>query len=157
MGEVVRPGLYELKGRTSFLELVSMAGGITRDAGETATIKRIGADDKIESITIDLAGLFSGSDVSSSMNVLDGDTLYITKAGTFYVTGEVRRPNAYKYTDDTSIIKAITKAGGFTDRASEKKVRIVRKTSDGEQVLENVAMDELILPDDVIVVPESLF
>jgi polysaccharide export outer membrane protein len=48
-------------------------------------------------------------------------------------------------------------AGGFTEKASTIRVRIVRKVDGEEKVLKNVDMDLLILPDDVIVVPESFF
>ena len=75
----------------------------------------------------------------------------------FYVTGEVKKPDAYKYEDDSTIIKAITIAGGFTEIAAKGKVKILRKEEGKEKVLENVDMDQEVLPDDVIVVPESFF
>jgi polysaccharide export outer membrane protein len=56
-----------------------------------------------------------------------------------------------------TVIKAIARAEGFTDIANKKKVRIIREVDGEKVVLENVSMDEKILPDDVIVVPESFF
>ena len=76
----------------------------------------------------------------------------------FYVTGEVKKPDAYKYEDDTTLIKAITVAGGFSDIASKTKIKILRKDEEGKEVIiERARLDEHILPDDVIVVPESFF
>lgn len=40
LGYVQKPGLYELSGSISFLELISKAGGLTGESGNTATIKR---------------------------------------------------------------------------------------------------------------------
>ena len=57
----------------------------------------------------------------------------------------------------TTVIKAITLAGGFSDTAAPSKVKIVRKEQEREKVLEAVKMDQLVLPEDVIVVPESFF
>jgi polysaccharide export outer membrane protein len=95
-------------------------------------------------------------DTSLNITLQDGDTIYISKAGFYYVTGEVKKPDAYKY-EPTSVIKAITKAGGLTNKASARNVKIIRMVKGTEVVLEKVAMDEPVRPDDVIVVPESFF
>ncbi len=159
MGEVMKPGLYKLKGRTSFLELVSMAGGLTRDAGDTALVKRKSrrAKGEEEIATIDLVRLIKEGDTSLDVPVLEGDSIYVAKAGLIFVTGEVKRPDAYKYEDNTSIIKAITMAGGFTDKASAGRVKIIRKVDGKEQIVDNVNMDDPVLSGDVIVIPESFF
>ncbi|MFC1769542.1 SLBB domain-containing protein [Nitrospirota bacterium] len=156
MGQVKKPGLYELKGSISLLELVSMAGGITEDAGDTATIKRLGSNNVEESVVIELQKLVEG-DAALDVSVVDGDSIYISKAGLFYVTGEVKRPDAYKYKDHTSVIMAITMAGGFTDKASPRKVKIIRIIDGKETILSAVNMDAPVQTDDVIVVPESFF
>ena len=159
MGEVNRPGLYVLPGHTTFLALLSQAGGLAKDAGDKAIIKRkVNPSDNAEiTITLDLKRLVEKGDTSLDVPIMDSDSIYITKAGVFYVTGEVKKPDAYKYEEGTTVIKAITMGGGFTDKASTGKVRIIRKVNGKEEVLEKVKMDETVLPDDVIVVPESFF
>lgn len=79
------------------------------------------------------------------------------KAGVYYVTGEVRRPDAYKYEENINVIKAITKAGGLTDIAAQNSIKIIRKIKGVEKIIEKVKMDEKIFIEDVIVVPESMF
>lgn len=158
MGEVNKPGLYVLPGQTTFLALLSEAGGLNKDAGDKAIIKRKAnptANERI--ISIDLNDLIEKGDTSLDILILDGDSVYVTKAGVFYVTGEVKTPAAYKREEGTTVIKAITMAGGFSDKASKSRVRIVRKINGKEEVLEKVKMDEPVLPDDVIIVPESFF
>jgi polysaccharide export outer membrane protein len=159
MGEVQKPGIYVLPGQTTFMSLLSEAGGLTKDAGEKAIIKRkANPSDKGESvITIDLKRLIEKGDTSLDVSIKDGDSVYITKAGIFYVTGEVKKPDAYKYEDGLTIIKAITMAGGFTDKASKGRVKIIRKAGGKEETLEDLNMDEPVMPNDVIVVPESFF
>ena len=85
-------------------------------------------------------------------------SLFILEARAFFVfvNGEVRSPGSYKITKGLTVMKAITLAGGFTDKAAEGRVKIIRKTHEGEVTLK-ASMDDPVLPDDVISVPESLF
>ncbi len=158
IGEVHKPGLFVLPGQTTFLALISEAGGLTKDAGDKAVIKRrMNPTNGERIIAIDLKALVVKGDTSLDIQIMDGDSVYIAKAGVFYVTGEVKKPDAYKYEEGTTVIKAITMGGGFTDKASKGRVKIIRKIDGKEEVLEKVKMDEPVLRDDVIVIPESFF
>lgn len=156
LGQVSKPGLYELRPKTTLLELISQAGGLTREAGDLATLKRETAVGT-EEIKIDLDRLVEQGDTSLNVQIMDGDKIFIVKAGEFFVTGEVKKPDSYKYQDELTLIKAIALAGGFTDTASPDNVNIVRKIDGKEEVIKRARLDEGILPDDVIVVPESFF
>jgi len=156
IGEVVRPGPYELTGPTTLIELLSRAGPLSSNAGDEAIIKRKQPGGE-QAIKIDLGRLIEKGDTSIDLVLQDGDSIYIPKAGVFYVHGEVKSPNVYKYKEGLTVIKAITMAGGFTDIASPKRIRITRKENGKEVTLEKVGFDELVKADDVIVVPESLF
>jgi polysaccharide export outer membrane protein len=159
LGQVNRPGLNELQGSISLLELISRAGGLTEDAGGLITIKRktrIGKDEE-KVITIDIKELIEQGDTSLNIPIQDGDSIYVAKAGVFYVTGEVQRPGSYKHEDNATVLKAITLAGGMTDHGAPGRIRIIRIIEGAEIVLKNVAMDEPVLQDDVIVVPETYF
>lgn len=160
MGEVKKPGLYELKGYTTFLELVSMAGGLTENAGEIAVVQRNvnkqGGQDGI--LTVDLQRLIEDGQTEHDIQVIDGDTVIVSKAGVIYVTGEVKKPDSYKYVEGTTVIQAITLAGGFTSKAAAEKVKIIRNSEDGSKnIMDRVKMDERVYSNDVIVVPESFF
>lgn len=156
LGQIRKPGQYELRGRVTFLEFISKAGGLTLDAGSTATIKRTNGN-KTEQIEINLDKLIAKGDTSLNVPVRDNDSIYISKAKTYYVSGEVAKPDSYKYELDLTVIKAITMAGGFSKIAAKSKVQIIRVTNGKKHIFENVNMDEPVLPDDVIVVPESFF
>lgn len=159
MGQVEKPGLYVLHGQTTFLELLSKAGGLAKDAGETAIIKRkseqaVSNENRIE---VDLKRLIEEGDLTYDVPIMDGDSVYVSKAGVFYVTGEVQDSGAFKHGKDITVVKAISMAGGLTEKAAPGRVRIMRKVNDHEEIIEKVKMDEPILPNDVIVVPESFF
>jgi len=156
LGLVNKPGLIEISGPVTLLELISQAGGLAEDYGETATIKRQGSIPN-EVILVDLKKLVEGGDLSQNIAIQGGDTVYVGKAGMCYVTGEVKTPNAYKCSDNISVLKIITLAGGFTGKAAKSKVRVVRKVNGEETLFENVEMDMPLQPDDVIIVPESFF
>ncbi len=159
LGQVNSPGLYNLREDTSLLEIISQAGGMTKLACSKAIIKRkVGITEANESvIKINLKQLVEEGESNLNISIRDGDSIYIPKNDVYYVTGEIKKPDAYDYEESSSVIKAITMAGGFTAKASKTAITIIRKIQGKEEVLSDVKMDEPILPEDVIVVPESFF
>jgi polysaccharide export outer membrane protein len=84
-----------------------------------------------------------------------------TQALYFSVDGEVKTPNRYFYSGQTTVLQAIATANGFTDFAQKKKVRIIR--ADGKQLIVNCVKildrpenDVQIYPGDRINVPRRL-
>ena len=158
LGGVRSPGLYELKGQTTLLELISKAGGLIEDASNEAIIRRNNSSPEgQEVITINLNELMEQGQLSRNRSNMNGDNIYIPKKKVFYVTGEVKRPAAYTYENGLTVIQALTKAGGFSDKAAPGRIKIIRSLDGKEQLLKEVNMDERVQPNDVIVVPESYF
>ena len=156
LGKVQNPGLFELSGSITLLELISKAGGLAKDAGDTATIKRdVAAGSDV--ILVDLIALIEKGDLSRNVQILDGDTVNISKAGMCYVTGEVKNPGTYPCGEGTTILKIIALSGGFTGKASKSSVRIVRVINNEKNIIKDVPLDTKLKQDDVIVVPESFF
>lgn len=83
-------------------------------------------------------------------------TVAITEYRNFYVSGEARNPGAFSYQEGITVLKAITLAGGWTDRATKGQAKVLRIVN-GQQQLLLVKMDDTIQPDDIIIVPESFF
>lgn len=159
LGEINSPGLYEISGDISFLELVSKAGGFTQLAGRAAVIKRQPEDaQKLkEIIQIDLKNFMEKGDTTVDVPLKHGDAIFIKIAEMFYVNGEVRNPDVYKYEEKMTVIKAITMANGFTGKASSTNIKIIRKINGKEKIIKKVNMDMPVLSEDIIVVPESFF
>ena len=161
LGEFTKPGLVMLRGDSTLLEVISNAGGITPNAGEKLYIQRKivkGGSDRNADITvvINLKKLLEEGDITANTDVEDGDSIYVPRASFVYVTGEVKSPGAYKITENLTVLKTITLAGGLTQKAGQGKIKIVRKTDNGEVTIK-VRMDDLVMPDDVLMVPESIF
>ncbi len=159
LGDVNRPGLYEISGDISFLELVSKAGGFTPLAGDLAIIKRQVINDKKrrQVIRIDLRDFMEKGDTSVDVALQENDSIFVIQARMVYVNGEVRNPNGFKYLKNMTVIKAITLANGFTEKAAVKNTKIIRKIDGKEKIFKNVKMDMPVIPEDIIVVPESFF
>ncbi|MBC2717943.1 MAG: periplasmic polysaccharide biosynthesis/export protein [Desulfobacteraceae bacterium] len=158
LGGVNNPGLYELKGHTTLLELISKAGGLKEKAASEAIIQRDQPDSKQKKIIIvNLFQLMEQGQESLNLSIVNGDNIYIPKKKVFYVTGEVNRPDVYDYEEGLTVIQALTKAGGVNDKAAPTRIHIIRSTDGKEHVREKVKMDLPIQPNDVIVVPESYF
>ena len=156
LGNVRNPGIIELSGPTTFLELVSKAGGFDKDAGDTATIKRrVGDKDTV--IAINLGSLIKGGDLGQNIPINDEDTVYISGAGKCYVTGEVDTPGTYPCGESTTVLKIVALAKGFTGKAAKSSVSIVRMEGDKKNVIKDVSLDTPVIENDVIVVPESFF
>lgn len=156
LGKVNKPGLIELSGPTTFLELISKAGGFDTDHGDTATIKR-GGKDKEGVIVINLSSLVEGGDLTQNLMINDEDTVYVSEAGKCYVTGEVDTPGTYPCGEGATVLKLVTLAKGFTGKASKSGIDIVRMEGDKKHIFENVSLDTQVRHNDVIVVPESFF
>jgi len=156
LGHVNIPGLLELSGPTTLLQLLSKAGGLKDGSGNTATIKRDNNGEK-EVIIIDLVSLFEGGVLANNISIQDGDTVFVSKGGMCYVTGEVEAPGAYPCKDEPTALKLIALAGGFTGKAAKSSVNIVRVLDGKKTIIKNVDLQESLLPQDVIVVPEGFW
>jgi protein involved in polysaccharide export with SLBB domain len=73
-----------------------------------------------------------------------------------YILGEVNNPGSYPYESGLTVDKAIAKAGGFTYRARTGRLKITR-SSDPARTQEEATQDTVVMPGDVILVPERYF
>jgi polysaccharide export outer membrane protein len=108
----------------------------------------------------------SVSDLDSSEAPLprDGDVLTVKEPHVIFVSGEVRRPGKYFYSEGLTLQHALTLAEGLTEWASKKEVRIQRR--DGEQTVDEVVNlkkvedrkipDPELRPGDLIIVRRRL-
>lgn len=161
LGEFVKAGLVELRGNSTLLEVISNAGGLTANAGDLLYIQRKivkGGSRANEDVTVsvDLKKLLEDGDITANVPVQDGDSIYVPKASFVYVNGEVKSPGAYKITKGLTVLKAITIAGGFTQKSWQGRTTIIRKKGK-EEIKIRANMDDLVMPDDVVTVPESFF
>ena len=170
VGAVEKPGTFELLGRRTVLSILSEAGGLTRDAGEEViVIRQLPAGDST-AFRIPVEGLFVAGDPKLNMALEPGDIINVPvdKPVALYVFGQVKNPGALQVRISSlpTLTQAIAQAGGFTDRANKKKVKLRRKDAAGKEtevsvnvrdILKGKAKDVPLQPNDTIYVPESIF
>jgi polysaccharide export outer membrane protein len=74
----------------------------------------------------------------------------------FYIMGQVNSPGSYPYVNGITVLEAVVIAGGFTKRAKESKMQIIRGT-DRAREKQEATPETVILPGDVIEVPQRYF
>jgi polysaccharide export outer membrane protein len=144
MGEAEKPGLFYLTGPTTLLELLSKAGGLSKTAGKDLVLVRTeGADGKVNAagstiLRLDVRKIQSG-DVKENILLQNGDMMFVPKASAFFVLGEVNKPGTFPLDKETSVLEAITLAGGYGPTAAASGVKVLRRNADGKQ--ETLALD----------------
>lgn len=166
-GKVEGGGTYPLTGKTTLLEIISRAGGPTPEAGDQVLVIRpLNGQPKLsptpleearegEAISLDLRALEEG-DTGQNIELHNGDTIIVPKAEFFFAMGEVQKPGKYKLERDTTVLKAISLAGGLTEKAAPNRAKIIRDLEGAKREI-RAKLSDKVNPHDVIVIPESFF
>ncbi|MBI2187977.1 MAG: SLBB domain-containing protein [Acidobacteria bacterium] len=167
VGEVRNPGAYTLDGHMTLIEALARAGSATPAASGEAVIVRPqpgnhrdepllpDAAEAAEIIRVDIKDLQSGG-LARNVALQDNDTIYLPRAELVYVFGQVRTPGAYPLQKGTTVLQALSLAGGVTDRGATGRIRIVRLEG-AKKVDVKVRLNDAVQPGDTIVVPERFF
>jgi polysaccharide export outer membrane protein len=157
LGQVNRPGRYPLEVADMHLtDVLAMAGGIAGTGADLVTLvgRRDGKPYRVE---VDLPTLFRADSTTLDISVQNGDALYVDRAPTAYIYGEVQRPGPMRIERGMTLIQALATGGGLTLRGTEKGIRVHRKGADGKVEVIQPAMDDVLRDGDVVYVRESLF
>jgi len=170
LGAVEEPGPYKLLGRQTLLQLISQAGGLTRDAGDLIIVIRQIQDGTSTALKISIDDLFLKGDAKLNIPLEANDIINIPvdKTVFVYVFGQVKRPGALdvKKSNIPTLLQAIAQAGGFSERASKKGVLIRRIDKEGKEhkvkvnvkdIIKGKKKDIQLLENDVVYVPETVF
>ena len=177
LGAVNKPGVYQLQGRKTLSEVLSMAQGPRTDAGGVIHVKR-----RLEYGPLplpnahdDATGQFSVGDVSlravlqgqaGSLYLAPEDVVAIPTSPLVYVIGDVRKPGGFVMGDraNVSILQALSMAEGFGRYASTRKARLLRANGsstrtqipvDLASIIAGKKPDVMMRPDDILVVPNN--
>lgn len=163
MGQVLKPGPYEIDTRRKVIDVLALAGGLTAIADRHITIERYGdPNQKVQYYYSNVAGTALQEDPM----VYPGDTVIVPEAAVVYVLGDVSKPGGYPInTNDSKItvLQAIALAGYANHTAAVGKSKLVRKTPTGVEEIDlpvgamekGKTKDIALLPDDVVYVPFS--
>lgn len=156
LGEVKSPGRFKVETRTTVLDGLAQAGGISETGANFAYILRREGPVVVR-YEMDLDALLEAGAGQQYFELQTGDTVVVPKAELFYIYGEVRAPNVYRIKPGMLVIQALSMASGLTDKGSEKRIIVRRRDERGELREFAASLDDAIQRDDVIYVKERFF
>src|SRR5687767_10338579 len=136
MGEVRAPGPVALTGGMTLIEALARAGSTQPTASGEVSVVRAAPGAKGPTATTEPAAgtevfrasireLESGS-LAQNIELRDGDTIFVPRAETAYVFGQVKNPGGYALQTDTTVLQALSLAGGVTENGAMNRVRVVQ-------------------------------
>lgn len=166
IGEVRSSGAVPLTGGMTLVEAIARAGSTLPTAsGEVVVVRapqgpagrallptESGA---AEIFRASIRELEAGA-LKQNIDLQHGDTLYVPRAESVYVFGQVKNPGAYPIQKDTTVLQALSLAGGHTEHAALNRITVVRVVK-GEQKEIKVKLTGIVKPGDTIKVPERFF
>ena len=163
LGLIQRPGIYPLLGTRRLYDMISAAGGLSPGAGQLVTITHRG-----DPMNPTLITLTSDPKLSAQNNIeiKQGDTVEVSKAGVVYVVGEVARASGLVMDNgqNLSVMKAVALSGGTTRLAALDSAKIIRKDEKGnptevpvqlKQMFQGKAADVQLVAEDILFIPTS--
>lgn len=157
LGQVARPGRFPLEtANTRLSDMLAHAGGATSGGDDIVIVTGLRAGQSFRK-QIDIPSIFLAEKLQDDMVLQGGDTIYVHRAPVFYIYGEAQRPGAFRIEREMTVMQALAQGGGPTSRGSEKRLRLHRKTADGNIQQTAPQLTDPVLPNDVIYVKESIF
>jgi polysaccharide export outer membrane protein len=167
MGEVRQPGPVALTGGMTLIEALARAGStLPTSSGEVSIVRAArndgkggplmpGQDAATELFRASIRDLESGR-MAQNIELRDSDTIFVPRAELVYVFGQVKNPGGYAVQKSTTVLQALSLAGGVTEHGAMNRVQVMRIVK-GQKVEMRVKLTDLIRPEDTIVVPQRYF
>lgn len=168
LGAVADPGNHLISGRSTLLDVLLEAGGLTDDRGSRVLVRRRSPNGLTDQVEISVEELFELGDPTVNLPILAGDVIRVPRADSVEISflGEVANPGnlSFQGRDRVTLLVAIARAGGLTDKASAK-IRILRGQGGARQeivanyrrILAGKEPDPELEDGDILVVRESFF
>jgi polysaccharide export outer membrane protein len=180
LGAVNAPGVHQVQGHKTLLEMLSLAGGIRSDAGYSIRITRQldwgciplpgAAPDpsgRFSVAEVNLKKIMEAKNPEENIQIFPRDVISVPKAEMVYVIGDVKRSGGFVLGEHQSIsvLQALSLAEGLNGTADSRHARILRLKRDADQreempvdvkdVLNGKKPDVPLLGDDILFIPGS--
>ena len=133
-GEVRAVGTYPFKENVRLLEFISSLGGFTDNANRREIRVYRGNSAQRQTHVVDVEDIIRSGDFSKDFKLEPGDIIEVPQGRSrIAVLGDVRNPGYYDHRDNINLVELISLAGGFTDNAELRKVRILRPGEDNNR------------------------
>ena len=180
-GAVKKPQIYPVFGKTTLLDVLAQAEGLTDDAGDTAVVARGDLGLRAASATgqqgtepatvqVDLKRLMQTNDPQLNIDLYPGDRVTVQRAGIVYVVGAVNRPGGFVLTsahEPMTVLKALALAEDLKPTARGNDALIIPPKASGpgspqgtpvrvKDILAGRAPDQPLEANEILFVPDSL-
>ncbi len=181
LGSVRSPGVYQVSGRKTLFEVLSLAGGLNPDASNRINLTRQIAVGPLPlpNTTKDASGAYyigelnvrnvmEAKDPHDNIEVLSNDVITVPKAELVYVVGAVKRPGGFPLAEkeQISVLQAVSLAEGLDHAAAVKRARVLRQATPGGErkelsvnvgeILDGRAQDVSLRANDILFIPTSV-
>lgn len=180
MGAVNHPGVHQLHGRKTLVEVLSLADGLRPDAGPRITISReirygtipllgskLDSTGQFSVAVVEAKDLLSGLRPAENILISPHDVITVSAPEVIYVIGEVKKPGEVPLRDrgGISVLQALSSAQGFGPTPAPQDAKIVRTIPGSQErvdipldltkILAGKAEDIALRPNDILVIPIS--
>jgi polysaccharide export outer membrane protein len=181
LGAVKNPGVHQLRGPKSLVEVLALAGGVEADAGYSVRIARHvnqgtlplpnaqrDATGQFVVAEVALEDVMSGRQLASTLEIQAHDVITVPRARLVYAIGEVKKPGGFvlRERQSVSVLQVLALAEGLSRTAGAGSARVLRPNPAGgqreeipvnlNQLMAGKCADVALEPDDILFVPNSL-
>lgn len=159
LGAVMTPQVYIVSRQRFLLDMISIAGGLTKDAGDICYVRR-----GSETIIVNIRNLLVDGDMNLNVPVFSGDIIHVPIGGIIFVDGSVHSPGSFNMQGTITLTQAIAMAKGFKFEAIRDEIKVYRDTGkdtrdiidvDYDAILAKKSPDIFLKDKDVLIVPKS--
>jgi polysaccharide biosynthesis/export protein len=151
LGAVNAPGVHQVQGHKTLLEMLALAGGIRQDAGYSVRITRelewgclplpnvhLDPSGKFTIAELNLKKIMEAKSPEENIQIYPHDVISVPKAEMVYVIGEVRRSGGFVLGEhqSMSVLQALSLAEGLNTGADPRHAKILRLKADADQRVE---------------------
>jgi len=168
-GAVRHPLTFQVFEKTTLLEALTRAEGVSAEAGGEILVtrppRRPGESSLMERVS--LKGLIEQGDPTLNLALEGGEEVRVAQLGRVFVVGNVRRPGAFRMEDSTglSVLKALALAEGLTPFSTKeafvfRRVDLATKAATEtsiplRKILDRRAPDVQLEANDILYIPDN--
>ncbi len=174
VGAVRQPLTFPAYGKTTLIEALARAQGLSGDVGTEILVTRppssqAGGQNVPPTVEhVSVKGLIDGADPALNLTLEGGEEVRVPRMGRVFVVGNVRKPGGFPAADgaEMTVLKALALAEGLAP-FSKKEAYIYRRSDadpsapPGEilvelrKIMDRKSPDVVLGPNDILYVPDS--
>lgn len=180
IGAVNKPGIHQLEGRKTLVDVIALAGGVKPEAGHTIRVTRRAergaiplptahpdASKKFSVVELNLGAVLESRNPELNITIEPHDVIAVAKGELVYVLGQVKKSGGFVLNERKSItaLQALAYAEGLDRTAAPKQAKILRIVPGQAEraeiavnlraILDGKSQDVPMLADDILFVPNN--